>query len=1123
MKKKTPYLFIILLAAFLAGCAKETPEQDEWLGPLPEGDALVTFSVRFPEPVVLGPATKAMADTPSISSLKIAVFGSSGFLKEYRDVESFTAATTNGPSPVYTFRTKMNLTDSKNLRVHIIANGPDKLPWLYEDAALCSGAYTTGTQDAYWCRFVLPNGVMAKREYNATTQAMEYVKRQDPVDEQWYFVVDDSVEALFQNLPLVRNFAKLTVESTTPQLVLNPTTTVAVVNVPDRGSVAPYNAETSQFMSGYKDISYADMINEYPGYTPDDMTITQTDASAVPFTNGSIYMYERPIPTSNPTYLIIHGTYYPKVLDGEGKPTYDANHNLIVDTTNPTDCYYRIDLTDDNGYYAIYRNFRYRIRITGVSKAGASTPAAAGSTGGSGDVSSNTEAQNLTDISDGYGRIMVEYTSKTLVEETTEVELKYKFIPDVEHDTPNNDAVTITIYPGGSAGDVIKNSTTISTTGKTTVGGNEGDHGIIVIDATDDPNDDFRTLRFSTTAPISIKKNQTIRISGHISETAVVYRDITYYLMERQNMAVSCTPSVEDVMGKQVNLNIGIPKDLPESMFPLIFNIEAEKLSLTPYIAPEWEDENLPVESGTTLVPNKSYPSFHFKRTLSYDEYTGTGLYAGKGLPDGDGGVVMTCHFKTNKDQSASNIYVSNEYFNKASTSFDNYHMYNFTGLKFNRNWLTAVDSPVTFSFYMDSADPQLETGRSVEVRLNGLVPANNDVLTPLPGTTDRYTYIHANSNTYVTFALKTERGFNGEYGVSLSSPAYNPASYTNTDLPKASFEGGSFSTVLYGNGWPTTFSFTIPDSFEMPGEGIDIELGLTNLIPNDGNITERNGKYYYHTTTKGAKTLNLKTANDRSAAVAVELNSDAFETLTSTQATRQYLNIAAGKITNVGPNNAFRSNTQNTVYVYTNKNSTGQVASYQTTSSYYAYTTNYSAANFASNIIDATTPLYLSMYSNYNRTTYRATTTAETLYNNGNATTVTFSNAAFGTRIVTIDTTDSNFSTGNSTYSLGDVTVTFSNLGEVDESFVYMIAGSTLTVSVPSGLHITDMTISYYSYYNTSYYPRTVNVSSGGGTYSNGTWTAANTSTTSVVLTMSNPRNNYILPSSIVVTVVEN
>lgn len=976
MKTRTPYLLVFLLTAFLAGCVKEIPGQEEPLLPVPEGEAILTFSLRFPEPVILGPATKAMADTPTISSLKIAVFGSSGFLKEYRDVESFESATTNGPSPVYTFRTKMNLTDSKNLRVHIIANGPDKLPWLYEDAALCSAAYTTGTQDAYWCRFILPNGVMAKREYNATTQAMEYVKRQDPVDSQWYYVADETVEALFQTLPLVRNFAKFTVESTTPQLVLNPTTTVAVVNVPDRGSVAPYNSLTSQFMSGYKDISYTDMINEYPGYTPDNMVLVQTDPSTVPFTDGTIYMYERPIPTSNPTYLIVHGTYYPKVLDGDGKPTYDAQGKLVVNTNDGTDCYYRIDLTDDNGYYAVYRNFRYKIKITGVAKAGASTPAAAGSTGGSGDVSQSTETQGLTDISDGYGRIMVEYTSKTIVEQTAEVTLKYKFIPDVENsDTPDNDAVTITINPGGSAGDVISNTTSISTTGRTTVGGDG--HGIVVVDESDDPNDGFRTLRFTTNNPETLKKNQTIRISGEVGGVTgkIVYRDVTYYLMERQTMAVSCTPSVEDVMGQQVNVNIGIPKDLPESMFPLVFNIEAEKLSITPYISSEWADENLPVESGKTLVPDKTYPSFHYKRTLSYEEYTGTGLYAGKGLPDGTGGVVMTCHFKTNKDQSASNIYVTNDYFNEGSTAFTNYHMYNFSNLKFNKNWLTAVGSPVTFSFYMDSTDPQLSTGRNVDVRLDGLVPANNDQLTAVPGSENRYTYRHTNSNPYVTLALKTDTGFNGEYSVSLASSEYHSASITNTDIPKTTFEGGTFSNVFKGNGWPTTFSFSIPDSYEMPAGGIDIEIGLTNLVPNDANITEIGGKYYYHVTTKGTKTLSFKTADDREAAVSVVVNGEGFETLTGTQATRSYVTIAAQRI-------QFNNDSyyRNTVTCYSDSGYNNSVGSFTGTAAGMFNPRYYNSVFTFTGIVDADQTIYMRYVGRWN--TYIASATAIDMYN---------------------------------------------------------------------------------------------------------------------------------------------
>jgi hypothetical protein len=416
-------------------------------------------------------------------------------------------------------------------------------------------------------------------------------------------------------------------------------------------------------------------------------------------------------------------------------------------------------------------------------------------------------------------------------------------------------------------------------------------------------------------------------------------------------------------------------------MFPLVVNIEAEKLSITPYISSEWADENLPVESGTTLVPNKSYPSFHFKRTLSYDEYSGTGLYAGRGLPEGDGGVVMTCHFKTNKDQSASNIYVSNEYFNRGGTQFTNYHVYDFTNLKFNRNWLTAVGSPVNFSFYMDSSDSQLETGRNVEVRLDGLVPANNDVLTLLPGTTNRYTYRHANSNPYVTLALKTDTGFNGEYSVYLSSgTAYHSASLTNTDVPKSTFESPTFSTVFSGNGWPATFSFTIPTSYEMPAEGIDIELGLTNLVPtDDSGINKVGGKYYYHVTSTGTKTLNLKTTDDRTANVSVELNGPGFIARTETK-TRTNVTIAAQKVRFTGD---YASNYRNnTVRCYSDSNYSTSVGSFsgtRTGNNWSGYT-YYNGAFTFTGAVDATQTIYMRYQdNNYN---YTASATALNMFN---------------------------------------------------------------------------------------------------------------------------------------------
>ena len=237
MKKTLKYisLFAALLAG-LSGCVKETLEPTV-NGDLPypsDGKALVSFTVAMPG-VTDADTKAAMADTPTIENMRVVVFGSSGFLKESVAIDEFAPATTNGPTPLYTFKAQLSLTDSKNLRVHVIANlGDVLLPWKYESEVMTTYAYTSGGQDAYWASFTLPNGVTLKKEYDEESASMVYVKDSDG----YYQVTDDVTEAFCggtdsPGLPLVRNFAKISIQSVTPQFVLDKTKTLAIINKPD--------------------------------------------------------------------------------------------------------------------------------------------------------------------------------------------------------------------------------------------------------------------------------------------------------------------------------------------------------------------------------------------------------------------------------------------------------------------------------------------------------------------------------------------------------------------------------------------------------------------------------------------------------------------------------------------------------------------------------------------------------------------------------------------------------------------------------------------------------------------------------------------------------------------------
>lgn len=830
MKKTFKYIFLLtaLLVGF-TGCVKEEFEienrKDTEDIPYPtEGKATVQFTVALPGNAFA--ATKAtMADTPTIENMRIAVFGSSGFLKESVQIDEFEPATTNGDATLYTFKAQLSVTDSKKLRVHIIANiGDVKLPWKYDSEVLTKYVYSTNNQDAYWAGFILPNGITLKKEWDNVDNEMKYVQ-----DVDGYYQVTDDVTAAFcgggSGLPLVRNFAKISVQSVTPQFVLDKAKTLAVINKPDRGSIVPYNPDNGNFLYGYKDSLYVDTSKpswglkySYPGFSPSGTQLVDTDpdgASVIWGTgtgNGeeivsSVYMYERPKASAEmpASYMIVHGTFYPfneqYFNDNQPKTWKDSersNPGTYLDLAHGVPCYYKVDFSDDEGPYAIFRNFRYHIRITNVAKAGAETAGAAGSTGGTGDITQNADIASLTDISDGYGRIAVSHTGWTFVEGRAEFELKYKFIQDAtEGDMSANNALAsedgpVTITIGAKTGPVNVLSSTldaaiVAETGTEVDGGANGKIKAMGASTAKDA-EGFRTLKFTINTPdVSAQTTQTIHIVGQIDATHTISRDVVYYLMPRQNMIVECVADVknpdygedyvEAIAGEGINVNVTIPKMLPESMFPLVFQLESDQLSITPNTA-KYPEDNLPVENGYSICEGKSSSkTFHYVRTLSYTEY--------QNLAETMDGMQFTCHFKTNKAASAGKIYVDNQYFNKGNDSFYNYSMYSFRNMSFGSD-SAGANTNVNFTFYLDDNDSGRP--RTVQVKLDGLIPQSTAGNWAVEDVDDGlYTYTITSGNT-ATLALKTitnANGFDGSYAVTLNAfdggkAIYHEASHGN-------------------------------------------------------------------------------------------------------------------------------------------------------------------------------------------------------------------------------------------------------------------------------------------------------------------------------------------------------
>ena len=421
---------------------------------------------------------------------------------------------------------------------------------------------------------------------------------------------ESTINAL-SNIPLVRNFAKIVVKTAADcDFTL---TSYAVFNTPTQGSIAAYNRSKGEFVD-YPGKSFETLIGKEEGYdafVPGSAELN-TEVSVNAFKTTPAYVYERETPINNPAYVLVYGTYGGKNV------------------------YYKVDLRDQSGkYFPILRNFQYTVTINSVTRDGYLTPEDAVKYGGSGDISTSVDENivSLTNISDGEVRLSVEYTSKVLVTEDN-VPLWYKF-------------ETL-----GSA--VLKKVTIKLANDGNAISGIVANGGTITEYVDNNPiSNEKRTITVDPAQIGAAQKTGSLLIIAEYELNGshhTIQRKVSYTLTAPYEMEVKCVPGeVDKKINEAFDLNITIPDGLGSSMFPLAFNIEAQNLSITP------DNDNLPVITGISNIPGVQKSAFWFVKYLTKEEY-----YA---LDVVDGKRTVQCHFKTNKAESATNIYVTNRYF----------------------------------------------------------------------------------------------------------------------------------------------------------------------------------------------------------------------------------------------------------------------------------------------------------------------------------------------------------------------------------------------------------------------------------------------------------------------------
>ena len=687
--------WIAYLSAFLmaVSCVAELEQGDPAVGSSLEG-APVTVTFCVPDIPVL-PATRSLSDgdgditaTPYLDPdmVYLVVCGGSQSIKYIRKaklvdtIENYEIPPDHYPlsegdriTTLYRFKVQLELSDFGRT-VHILGNVDENqlITGSYSYESL-PGMLSFDNKQAYWQRLYVPH---IKAKTDPVTK--------EPIMENGSYVPDDETVSFFQYIPLIRNFAKIQVTNASDNFRLH---SYAVIYYPERGSVVPFrsneavkensfdfNPPSGYLLSGYERSTFEELEDgiNYLGNMPASVALSDVIPPASEFvdpgtSDGRVllydandaergfYIYERGVPTDRigPTFIIVCGKF-------------EDDDNWY---------YYRLDLmeskVEDNQtvsrYYPIYRNFRYNIQLHRISSEGVLTPEAAANSSGVEDISADVSMRHLSDISNGTTRLVVEpFMTKTYSGPSEDgfYELYARFFNNVNSDAPNLDAaaVRVELEPMADGGDNILilydgNGNPVPSRGfffpsAATVGGVEG----------------IRVIRFNTKEPGETTRTQKIKITGHNpgnQQSLRLYREVEITLQKKQELIVSCTDPVPLVTNSPVVVDITIPAELPESTFPLEFIIEPEAGTLTPDTS---KDINLPVASGRSIATDetafKDRPAYYFLRTLTWEEFSSLSAVGGE--------RTFSCYFKTNRPQSATTIWVYNEYFSKASASFEN-------------------------------------------------------------------------------------------------------------------------------------------------------------------------------------------------------------------------------------------------------------------------------------------------------------------------------------------------------------------------------------------------------------------------------------------------------------------
>jgi hypothetical protein len=646
-----------------------------------EGTVSLDFSAIIPE---MQPSSKALGDSPSLQNLYLAVFDEEGYLAEYVKANLKEVATGNNVYCKYSVT--LSLSDTRRT-IHWIANAPENMQYGSEEAVMMK-LKTSGNQDTYWYRKVVERIDVSDQDQNEPS---------------------DYLKSTLDNIPLIRNFAKIQLVDNADSFEL---ISYTVVNTPNESYTVAYNFSKGEYVDYMKmkdgsavPKSYKELRDE--GYDASIPILTSyvslTEAwDRKVSSSSSCYVYEREKPLVSPAYIIASGKY----------------------NGSEEERFYKINLRDESGnYIPIFRNFQYTINLNAVYRNGYKTIGEAAASTGSGDVSTALETESLIFMSDGNASLQVDYTD-IVVTSNQPITLGFAFYPDLRDPS--------SLYKGipteyNESIEVIKND-------------DEGAAGESIKTVAVDYTGGIPTITITPTNPEDTPKKQTLTIiarytheqNGEESHRSL-QRNIKVTVMNDQMMTLTCNPfEIPKIDDYKFGLDISIPDGLSRGMFPLDFKIESSALTITP----DLDRNQLNAETGKS-VTGSGKPAYFFIKNIDWYDY--------QSLQNVEGKKTIKVYLQVTKKESATDIYVANEYFygkasddsrkGYAAVNLGNYDPIEFQNINFNPSQLAAIDNqPVTLSFEITDVPED----NKIILLLDNLEPAIDETrLTKIDGLVD--------------------------------------------------------------------------------------------------------------------------------------------------------------------------------------------------------------------------------------------------------------------------------------------------------------------------------------------------------------------------------------------------